>query len=81
MEETDGWKGRKMSEGQTDMSERQTCEVCDKQIGGTGEKQTSGAERVIDQEFAVLQNKMQKHQTEVNLWSEGWQAERWEHCF
>ena len=70
-----------MSEEQTDMGERQTGKVCNKQIGGTGEKQKSGAERVIEQEFAVLQNKMQKQQTEVNLWSEGWQAERWEHCF
>ena len=43
-----------MSEGQPDMSERQTGEVCDMQIGGIGKKQTSGADGVIEQHFVVL---------------------------
>ena len=56
----EGWKrhtggrDRTMSEGQPDTGERQTGEVCDMQIGGTGEKQTSGAEGGIEQQFAVL---------------------------
>ena len=36
------------------MGERQTGEVCDMEIGGTAEKQTSWAEGVMAQQFAVL---------------------------